>query len=197
LEKKLEERNIFHKSCLNEWQRQVTEYEYSNKKYRNEIDELKEDIMNYFILAPGSGHIINFSGIRQGSYVNLGQNIASISPDDSLTVETLVQPKDIGYLTQGMQVIYTVDAFNYHQWGFASGSIASISNEVHLIENHPFFKVRCNLNEKQLFLKNGYKGELKKGLTATVRFVITKRTLAQLLFDKTQNWLNPNMKDSN
>lgn len=197
LEKNIEAKNNFHKLSINEWQRQITDYAISNKKYQNEIDGLQKDIMNYFILAPGSGYVVGLSGIRQGSYVHIGQNIAGISPDDSLTVETFVQPKDIGYLVPGMSAIYQVEAFNYNQWGFATGNITSFSNEVHIIENHPFFKVRCKINEKHLTLKNGYKGELKKGLTATVRFVITKRTLAQLLFDKTQNWLNPNVKNPN
>jgi hypothetical protein len=53
------------------------------------------------------------------------------------------------------------------------------------------FKVRSSLDQSFLALKNGYRGELKKGLTVTARFRVTKRTLAQLLFDKTDNWLNP------
>ncbi|GHT22645.1 hypothetical protein AGMMS4957_13110 [Bacteroidia bacterium] len=42
-----------------------------------------------------------------------------------------------------------------------------------------------------LQLKNGYKGNLKKGMTLTGRFYLTDRSLWQLLFDKVDNWVNP------
>jgi HlyD family secretion protein len=33
---------------------------------------------------------------------------------------------------------------------------------------------------------------IKKGMTVQVRFLVTRRTLFQLLFDKADDWLNPN-----
>jgi len=68
-----------------------------------------------------------------------------------------------------------------------------ISNEVYLLNDQPFFKVRCSLDEQYLVLGNGFKGNLKKGLTTTARFQITKRSIAQLLFDKADDWLNPKL----
>lgn len=107
--------------------------------------------------------------------------------------EHLVAPQDIGYLQKEMPVLFQVDAYNYNQWGLATGNIIDISNEIHVINGAPFFKVRCSLNEEELSLKNGYSGKLKKGLTTTARFKVTKRTLAQLLFDKADDWLNPKL----
>ena len=36
------------------------------------------------------------------------------------------------------------------------------------------------------------KVNVKKGMTLTVNFILTERTLAQLLFDDVSEWLNPN-----
>jgi HlyD family secretion protein len=47
------------------------------------------------------------------------------------------------------------------------------------------------LDNKQLHLKNGFAGELKKGMTVQARFVVIKRSLWQLLFDKIDDWVNP------
>ena len=47
------------------------------------------------------------------------------------------------------------------------------------------------IDEKHLKLNNGVKGELKKGMTFTSRFLITERTLYQLLYDKVDDWVNP------
>ena len=44
-------------------------------------------------------------------------------------------------------------------------------------------------------LKNGYSRPLKKGMTLQARFVITKRSLWQLVYDKIDNWLNPILKN--
>ncbi|MBW6536268.1 MAG: HlyD family secretion protein [Mariniphaga sp.] len=193
LAKKLEEKEVFIKLNMNKWQQLANEYILLNKKYQNEITGLRKDIENYYILAPHTGYITNYSGILPGNFVTPGQIIGVISPSDSLITEHLIPPEDIGYLKIGMPAIFQVDAYNYSQWGFATGNIIEISKEVYIIENRPFFKVRCKMNEQYLSLKNGYKGELKKGLTTTTRFKVTERTIAQLLFDKADNWLNPNV----
>ena len=44
--------------------------------------------------------------------------------------------------------------------------------------------------------KNGYKGDISKGMTLTARFLIANRSLWQLLYDKVDNWLNPKFKSS-
>lgn len=193
LDKIITEKENFIQSTRNEWERLAVNYRLENKKYENEIAELGNEKENYAILAPETGYITNFNGVKAGSYVTPGQNIAFISPGGDILAEHLVSPKDIGYLYTNMPVIFQVDAYNYNQWGVASGRITNISNEVYLVNNQPYFKVRCSLNQSFLSLKNGSKGKLKKGLTTTARFKVTKRTLAQLLFDKTDNWINPNI----
>ena len=195
LEKSIESKSIFTQQSRSEWQKLSAEYKLANDKYQNEIDGLLRDSENYFILSPCVGHITNFSGVKPGSYVTTGQIIAFISPDDQLVSEHLVPPKDIGYLKETMPVVFQIDAYNYNQWGLASGEIIDISNEIYLVNNQPYFKVRCSLNEQYLMLKNGFKGNLKKGLTTTARFQVTKRTLSQLLFDKADNWLNPKLNE--
>ena len=34
----------------------------------------------------------------------------------------------------------------------------------------------------------------KKGMTVQARFIVARRSFWQLLFDKVDNWLNPNLK---
>ena len=193
LEKAIEDKKMFVRQSIREWQQSATGYKLTNDKYNNEINELFKEFENYHIVSPCDGYITHFIGIQSGSFVTTGQTLAVISPDDKLISEYLVSPKDIGYLRNGMSAFFQIDAYNYNQWGLASGEIIDISNEIYLVNNLPYFKVRCSLNEKKLTLKNGFKGRLKKGLTTTARFQVTKRTLAQLLFDKADNWLNPKL----
>lgn len=192
-EKAVEGKKDFIRQSTNEWQQLISEYGLANKKYKNEINELIKDLKNYIILSPQKGYITNFNGVQSGSFVTTGQKIAVISPDGKLVSEHYIPPNDIGYLKNDMPVHFQIHTYNYREWGFASGEVIDISNEVYLLNNKPFFKVRCSLNEQYLSLENGFKGHLKKGLTTTARFQVTRRSVAQLVFDKTNNWLNPKL----
>ena len=192
-EKAVEDKKDFIRQSINEWQQLISEYELANKKYENEINELIKDLKSYIILSPQTGYITNFNGVQSGSFVTTGQKIAVISPEGKLVSEHYIPPNDIGYLKNDMPVYFQIHTYNYREWGFASGEVIDISNEVYLLNNKPFFKVRCSLNEQYLTLENGFKGHLKKGLTTTARFQVARRSVAQLVFDKTNDWLNPKL----
>jgi HlyD family secretion protein len=53
------------------------------------------------------------------------------------------------------------------------------------------FKLLCSLDQNFLQLKNGFKGQLKKGIVVNARFEIIERSLFDLLYDKIDDWLNP------
>lgn len=129
--------------------------------------------------------------MHPGSYLNAGQPIAQISPDHDLVVETAVSPDDNGLIKKNQQVIFQLDAFNYHQWGMLSGSVVDIDRNVSINEKEAFFNVRCSLDTLTIALKSGYTTQVTKGMTLTSRFIITRRSLFDLLFDKVDDWLNP------
>ena len=108
-------------------------------------------------------------------------------------MEVYVSPGDIGLITESMPVRFQIDAFNYNQWGLAEGRVIDIARDISMLEGQPQFLVRCQLSQKSLHLKNGYSGQLKKGMTLTARFQVSRRTLYQLLYDKVDDWLNPQL----
>jgi membrane fusion protein, peptide pheromone/bacteriocin exporter len=191
LKKAREDRNSFIEMNHHEWQKMIAFYHEEIRKLESSVYELKKDLSNMYITAPVSGHIQQSNQLERASFVHGGQLIAIISPDDQLIVESLVSPSDMGFLSQGMKALYQIDTFNHFQWGLASGQILDLPGEIYMIRDEPFFKVRSSLDKTFLALKNGYQGELKKGYTTTVRFRVAERSLAQLVFDKAENWLNP------
>ena len=106
-------------------------------------------------------------------------------------MECFIPPVDIGLLKTGNEVSFHVDAYNYKQWGIIDGVVIEIGDDMELINSNPMFKVICRLNQKTLSLKNGFEGQLKKGMTLTTKFKIAERSLFDLLYDKTDDWLNP------
>lgn len=179
-------------SQLSQWQSDLRTYERDLQELEGQLAQLAKENENLVIKAPVSGTIQNVAGVYPGSMVFANQELAQISPDTTMLVEAYVSPNDIGLIRAGMPVRFQVNAFNYNQWGLATGMVKEISSDVHIINDQPVFKVRCQLDKDYLQLKNGYKGYLKKGMTLQARFMVTERTLWQLLYDKMDDWLNPN-----
>jgi membrane fusion protein, peptide pheromone/bacteriocin exporter len=180
-------------------ERQISDWQTALAQYTMAIDELhaqnrqwlKEREL-YTIKAPISGNISQLAGKYTGGSIQAGELLGVISPDSNLVVECYVAPKDIGLLRVNMKTRMQMDAFNYNQWGLAEGTITEIANDLTIGENQQaYFKVRCKLNQSHLVLQNGYKGMLKKGMTLRSHFVVTERSLFDLLYDKTDDWLNP------
>lgn len=188
--------NLMRKQKRNEWQIAMNKLTEQNEEFYSNIRQLNEEKRNYFICAPSSGTISNYSGIKAGNFIVANQNIAQISPDDELIVACYVRPKDIGLIKENMKINYQLDAFNYNQWGTARGKVLEIPADISNINNQPVFIVKCSLQNTYLQLKNGYKGRLKKGMTLTGRFKLTRRSLFDLLYDKTDDWLNPKIISS-
>lgn len=197
-EQKDHERNILLKNKKSfieqqkkQWQTELMNYTLEEKSIQSKNKIINVEKNNYVLTAPTSGYISDYKDLRPGNYITPQDVIAQISASDSLIIENYVSTADIGYLYKGMDVHFQIDAFNYNQWGMATGTIQSISKDISIINDQPVFLVECLLNEQSLFLKNGYEGKLKKGMTITTRYLIAQRTLFDLLYDKVDDWLNP------
>jgi len=181
---------------LNAWQTRLVQYELQNRELQSQVNQLMKEKGQYIITAPISGSINHYSGIKPGNYIVSNQNIAQISPADDLIVECYVNPKDIGNIRKDMDVSFMFDAYNYNQWGTAKGEVIEIMENIVEINQIPMFKVRCKLQTEYLQLKNGYKGNFKKGMSLTGRFKLTRRSLFDLLYDKADDWLNPKIVET-
>lgn len=178
------------------WQTQRVETERKIQTLHYERRRLGQEQKNYVITAPISGRIMNYNGIRQGGFVASGQLIASISSEQNLIAECMVSPKDIGFIRPNQNVRFQIDTYNYNQWGLLDGAVSDIDQNIQINEQtgEGLFRVRCLMKQNHLQLKNGYQGIIGKGMTFTARFHLTDRTLWQLLFDRADDWFNPNLK---
>jgi membrane fusion protein, peptide pheromone/bacteriocin exporter len=181
-----------------ETESQMSKWQSSLKEYRQALSEIESNIAqvlkekNYYIIkSPVSGTVEQFSGIFQGSHLQSGQTIAVISPDSTMIAEVYVSPQNIGYISKQSPVRIQVDAFNYNEWGILSGKITEISSDYVLVDSTPMFKIRCVVDRTWLSLKNNVRGNLKKGMTIRARFLVTKRSLFQLLYQDIDDWINP------
>ena len=194
LEKSLSELNNLHQSQLTNWENQHWSYKEEILELESELNQIAEEIKRYVIISPVTGTVQGLTGLFDRSTVFNGQELFKISPDSVLIVETYIHPADIGLIRDRMNVKYQLDAFNYNQWGLATGQVNEVSGDITFQnDDQPVFIVRCSLDQKALKLKNGYQGKLIKGMTLNAQFVVTERSLWQLLHDTIDDWLNPTM----
>jgi len=159
---------------------------------KSRIDQGKE-LQKYFIVASTSGHIQNLSGVERGSIVFPNQEVATLSPNAELIAETYVSTSDIGMINPHQTVKLRIDTYDANTWGFVQGNVLGIANDITTSNNQSQgFRVICALNSKTLQYQNK-RVTVKKGMSFTANFVLMKRTLAQLLYDKVSDWLNPNI----
>ncbi len=179
-------------------ERQITFWQSDLSRYQIEFTELEalqkqllEEKEQYVIKASATGTIQQLTGKYVGSSIQAGENLGIISPDSNLLVECYVSPQDIGFLRKDMQANFQINSFNYNQWGLASGKILNVANDFIIQNQKPVFKVQCLMDKTFLKLKTGYIGKIKKGMNLRARFIITRRSIYQLMYDKVDDWVNP------
>ncbi|UXP32027.1 HlyD family secretion protein [Reichenbachiella agarivorans] len=178
-----------------EWQQQIINFKEESRQLNIQLSQLKDQLVNYSILSSTSGNLQNITPLQIGQYLHAGSELGEISPDDELVASCFVSPSDIGMLQLGQEGYFRIDAFNFNEWGGLKGQIIEISDDVYFSEDgQAYFIVKSKLHEQTLSLANGVVGKVKKGMTFQSNFYLTERTLFQLLYDKADNLVNPQVR---
>lgn len=182
----------FAQEQLSRWQQDLVSYGLALSQSRQQVQQIDIDAGYYEVRSPVTGSIQGINTLYAGSLLQANEPICSISPEEKMIGECYVRTKDIGLLKNGQLARFRFEAFDYRYFGVLTGRITGIDHDFTLVENTPVFKVRCVFDSTRLCLKNGFAGRLKKGLGFQASFMVTRRSLWQLLFDKLDDWFNPN-----
>jgi len=191
--KAVSELSTLYNEQMNFWRQEEQRYRDEQVDIQSKITQLTLQKQELTVISPVTGTIQQLAGLKVGSYITEGEVLMEISPEGALYAECWVTPRDIGLIRLGQQTVLQIDAFNYNEWGMLKAQVIDIGNDVVFLEGQPFFKVFCMPEKVYMKLKNGYIGTIKKGMTFTIRFMVTRRTLFQWLYDKMDHWLNPNI----
>ena len=179
-------------SQLSTWQADQNTYRNTYNEMNSSLNQEIKDKDMYIVRSPVDGTVDQFSGVYRGSSIQAGQSLAVISPDSTLCLEVYVTPRNIGFMSVGMPVNVQVESFNYNEWGTILGRVKDISSDFLTdSQGNSFYKVKCEMERDYLQLKNGRVGKLKKGMTVNAHFMVTRRSLFDLLYQKMDGWVNP------
>jgi multidrug resistance efflux pump len=196
-DKAVSDQSLLIKRWKFQWETEAEGFQRELSELLSREADIAEQGKLFILRAHVNGSVQNLAGIQSGSYVFANQKIAEISPDTQLIALCYVKPADIGLIRKGQIVNFQVDAFNYNQWGLISGEVIDISDDIFFTaQGNAVFKVRCILDGEYLTLRNNYTGNLRKGMSFTARFLVTERSLYDLLYDKLDDWLNPNLSEA-
>ncbi len=176
---------------------QLVKWTSDSDHYSNELlvlnerlNKLHELFSKSVIIAPVNGVIHEMKGLTENTYVYQHQHIGGISPDTSYFAEILINPSDIGWIYPGINGKILLDAYGSTYWEALPTECLFISDEFSIIKDQPFFIAKCSIDRHQPIMRNGRSEKIKKGMTLTVQFIITERTIIQLLTDKADTWLS-------
>ncbi len=190
-EKSLREIEGFRRDARSRWQADLNEFSRQKRVLENSIRQYRERIDLSTVYAPIGGNLVDLKGIYPGTAVSAGEVIGTISPDADLIGEFYLDPRNIALVHEGQPVRLNMHSFPSSQWGMPEGRIYNISDDFLMMDRQATYRVKCNLDRTSLSLKNGYTSHLKKGMTFQAHCIVVNRTLLQLLWDKTDRWLNP------
>jgi len=177
--------------ALSEWQGALASARLALHRTNSALQQSEYDLARTTLLAPIDGTVTELRSLSPGSFVQAGEELALISPSAQFVGEVYVAPRDIGLIRRGGSVRMLVDAFNYTEWGVIMGTVTDISGDIRAGDGAPVFLVRCALDRSHLALRNGVRGELRKGMSFRARFAVAERSLFQLLYDDVDAWVNP------
>lgn len=178
---------------FSKWQTDLNSYMNSHNEMSSNLKLEEKEMDLYVVTSPVSGTLEQFRGIYRGSNIQAGTSLAVISPDSTLFIEVYMSPRNIGYIKEGMPVNIQVGSFNYNEWGTVEGKVVDVSSDFFAdnATGSAYYKVKCSMEQDFLIHKKGLKGNLKKGMTVSAHFMIARRSLFDLLYQKMDDWVNP------
>lgn len=183
-----------------QWQNRLREERTLLETLRSEEQRLLAELNLYTLRAPVDGVLVGFASVGTGRTVLAGQFLGAISPTDALRVEAYISPRDIGLVRIGQRARLQVDAFPYTRWGTLDGQVESISDDLLSATDGPgtltgqaqrAFVAVVRPYQERLRLANGVQGQLKKGMTLSVRFLTARRSLLQIIYEDASQWIDP------
>lgn len=165
----------------------------TQKNYALKLNNLEQELLkqelNYETLqikAPVSGFVQEYSLLNIGDYVFQNQPVLKIIPTDNQNykIEMYVSSKDIGEITEGMEVKYRLSAFPFFEYRGAEGKIQVIDPDIRSDNNKQFYCVYSNINKTVFKKNNGKEYNIRPGIEVDARIILEKITIASYIFRK-------------
>lgn len=156
------------------------------KNLQQELLKLEANNEGLKIYAPVSGNIQEQSSLNIGDYIFANQPVLKIIPSNNqdFKIEMYIPSKDIGEITEGMEVKYRLSAFPFYEYKGAEGKIKIIDPDIRQTNNKLVYCVYSDINKTVFQKNNGKAYNLRPGIEVDARIIMDKITIATYIFRK-------------
>jgi len=132
------------------------------------------------LIAPVAGYVNKLFIHTIGGVVSPAEKLIALVPADSpLVVSALVQNKDIGFVSQGMEASIKVDTFNFQKYGVLAGKVVHVAKDS--VEDNNLglvYVVYVEPQKTSLFVEGEYT-PITTGMSVTTEIKVGRRRILE------------------
>ena len=150
----------------------------------------KVTLKNMSIRSPVNGVVFDLKPTTSGYAAQMTDTILKIVPLGELEARVEIPSKDIGFVSEGMDVDISIDSFPASDFGVIKGKVSRIgSDALQTEQNSSFatFPASVKLDNQKLLLKDKTSLDLKVGMSLNANVKLRKVSYLQLLLTTFKN----------
>lgn len=172
---------------LKDLQSQILTLNTEISQTKQQIQESERQLAQKIIRAPVAGTVLQLPFKQPKSFVQTGQLVAQIAPQDAATVLKVQMPsQNSGFLKTGMPVKVKFDAYPFQDYGVVQGKVQMVSPDSKLVDagngKIEAFEVDVML-DRNYIKSQGKQIPLNLGQTATAEVIVRQRQTIDLILD--------------
>ncbi|MCR4579224.1 MAG: HlyD family secretion protein [Treponema sp.] len=155
-----------------------------NLKLRKNV--LERSIKNANLYAPIDGTVDEVLALNVGDYVVGGSDVLRIIPAENqkLKAEIVLDASKIARVKPGQEVKLRFPGLPPSSFGQLKGKVSLIPADITVNSNKPVFIVEAEIPEPFLFASSGERVNLRSGLAAEARIVISRDSVIKMILRK-------------
>lgn len=114
---------------------------------------------------------------------------AAESNGGGVVIEAFVRESDAWFIRTGERAVVQFDAYPAADWGSTDGVVEEVSAAPVRVDTRAVFKVTVDSAQRAMRLPDGRTGPLLEGMTASVRIVVNRKSLLQLIYERSSELL--------
>lgn len=171
---KLDELKLNLRAELSEEMKEVT---VNLDQLRQNAISLEDQLDRTLVRSPMDGVIKQIFINTEGGVAQPGMSLIEIVPvENNLLVEVQINPKDIGFLTEGMPAVVKLSAYDFAIYGGLKGQVEHISADTHEDEKGNSYYLVNVRTEKNFLQVAGKQLAIIPGMRGTVDIITGKKT---------------------
>lgn len=141
----------------------------------------------HVLISEYSGYIHYPNKIDKGTYIQKGQHLISIIPEDEVYIATMyVSTNDIAYLEVGTFVRIETNGLKSNKYGYVNGYIKTLdlASRIDSSTGIPYYTAIVSIEKNFLVDKHGNIGQLRDGMLIKSVVVVDRQTLFRWVINK-------------